>query len=203
MSVSLLVVEPGDRHAADGAVEQSAQCTDDHLAEAGCGVVSPVLPFTVQPGSQQAVEVRYRPESTNRIHMASVSISSNDPDQQLTSVDVEGFGRLTQADFNFGAIGPGRNRSISKIPTNNTGTDLEVTSIRSTSSQFSILFEITSLEPGTPRPQFFVRNGENFRLRVQFAPTSFGLKSGLVRITTRGPGNPVFVLTMEGEGMTF
>ena len=164
-------------------------------------VVSPVLPFTVQPGSQQTVEVRYRPENTHRIHMASLSISSNDPDQQLTSVELEGFGRQTRADFDFGAIVPGQTRSISTFPTNNTGTDLEVTSIRSTSNQFKIVFGTTPLAPGTPRTPFFVRNGENFQLKVLFAPTSFGVKIGEVRLTTRGPGNPSFVLTLEGEGL--
>lgn len=174
-----------------------AMTTDDRQFEA----ISPALPFTVQPGSQQTVQVRYRPENTNRVHMASLSISSNDPDQQLTSVEMEGFGRLDRADFNFGGVVPGRTRAISTFLTNNSGTDLEVTSIRSTSNQFKIVIGSTAISPGTPRTPFRVNSGENFLLKVLFAPTSFGVKTGLVRITTRGPGNPVFVLTLEGEGL--
>ncbi len=90
---------------------------------------------------------------------------------------------------------------MTKILTNNSGNDIEVTSIVSTRSPFSIVFSSGPLVPGTPRPPFLLRNRETISLRVRFVPVSARAESGLIRARTRGPNGPVFIFTAEGEGI--
>jgi len=165
------------------------------------GVVSPALPFTVPPGAKQDVEVRYLPTDTNLVSMAALSISSNDPNQQLASVSVEGFGRLTLADFNFGSVAIGTERTLTKVLANRTGNDLEIMSITSSGNiQFSIIFATGIFVPGTPRPPFLLRAGQTVSLRARFLPVNGSVSRGQIRARSRGNG-PVFVFTMEGQGV--
>jgi photosystem II stability/assembly factor-like uncharacterized protein len=149
----------------------------------------------VLPGSMVEITVRFTPTSAGT-KAGTITITSNDPDEPTTPVSVQGIGVQTVPDIrvvptalNFGSVNVGQS-SDKKLQIHNDGNALlHVTSITSTSSMFMVL------------NSFSVPPGGMVEVTVRFAPTSAGVKTGTITITSDDPDEPTTPVSVQGIGI--
>ncbi len=154
--------------------------------------------FTLAPAGSRNLIVRFTPTSAGA-KSASLSISSNDPDENPLVVSLSGTGTVPDissnpASWNYGAVNIG-NRSDKTFTIKNEGTaNLSVTATTLTgtnASEFSIPSGggAFTLAPSATRD-----------IVVRFGPTSAGSKSASLSISSNDPDENPFLIMLSGTG---
>jgi hypothetical protein len=159
-------------------------------------VVSPAGPFTVGPGGQQPVTVRFSP-ATADAQSGELSLTSNDPDAATVTVPLQGVGRgvpnisVTPTLLNFGDVVLGQ--SVTReLTVHNTGTtDLDVTSIR-------IPYPGLNFSVDPPPGSFTVAPGGQRNVTVRFSPTWTGSYGHVLYIASNDPDAATVTVQLQG-----
>jgi hypothetical protein len=154
-------------------------------------------PFTLAPGVTHNLDVLFAPASAG-IRTAIVRLTSNDQDEATTDLAVGGTGimppdiEVTPTEHNFGEVVVGLSRSRMFAITNSGGADLQVTATSfggGDASEFAV---------GQGAAPFTVASGATHNLEIRLAPTSEGLKTTTLRITTDDPDEGAVDVPLNG-----
>jgi hypothetical protein len=159
-------------------------------------VNSPTGSFNVAAGASAIVSVRFAPNSSGA-KTGTLSINSNDPSRGRVDVAMTGTGlapviEVAPPSLNFGNVGVGESLSL-RLTVRNTGNaPLNISSITSSDSQFTISLLTTS---------FALPANTSVNISVRFAPTSAGAKTGTLSINSNDPTRPRVDAPMTGTGL--
>jgi hypothetical protein len=152
--------------------------------------------FTVAPGSQHSVTVRFSPTAEGA-QSGQLGITSNDPDPAPFPLTVQGTGKgvpniaVDQSILNFGSVCIGQS-ATQGLTVRNTGTStLSVTDINIT-NRFSVV---------APAVPFSVApNASPVTVTIRFSPNSLDAQGGL-SIFSNDPDTAVASLQLRGTGI--
>ena len=160
-------------------------------------VVSPAVPFTVAPNGQRPVTVRFSP-TTVGVQSGVLSIASNQPDAATIPIPLQGAGlgvpniSVAPAQLDFGNVSIGQS-TTRELTVHNTGTAvLSVTNLSSPTPRFSV---VSPAVPFTVAP-----NGQR-PVTVRFSPTTVGVQSGVLSITSNDPDAATVAVPLPGVGV--
>ena len=173
---------------------------------------NPSSPFSIQsdgcsgksltPGSTCNIVIRFTP-SSEVLYSSNFGINSNDPDTPTVNVGISGKGQsppplpdisVSPLSINFGNIISGQSAQQS-ITIRNAGTAaLILNSISKPNSPFSIASNNCPLSPSS-----IAVNG-SCQITVRFAPTSVGVFSSSITISSNDPDTPSVSVTLTGKG---
>jgi hypothetical protein len=183
----LTVRNPGDVSLAVSSIASS---------NAQFSVISPAGAFNVAAGSSVTVNVRFAPNSAGA-KTGALSINSNDPNRPRVDVSLTGTGvapviEVTPSSLSFGNVATGESLSLNLTVRNIGNATLNLSSITSSDPQFTISLLTTT---------FALPANASVNLRVRFAPTSAGAKSGTLSINSDDPARPRVDVPMTGTGL--
>lgn len=162
-------------------------------------VIAPAFPQKIGPNDSLAVVVTFTPSAAS-VLTDQLTIVSDDPDEDewTLHVDVVGTGilvpdiALTKMRHDFGEVSIGH-FSDWELWVYNFGSDtLKLFNAVTDNDDFSILFP--------PFPQN-VLPGEHIHVVVSFTPTSEGLITGGLTLTSNDPDEGTLLVTLMGEGL--
>ena len=151
--------------------------------------------MAVPPGDSRTVEVDFTPSSAGLI-AGTLTIVSDDPEHPAVDVPLEGEGvgstQIAVSDtlLAFGGVCVGVATWRSFVVTNDGLCPLMVSSISTNNGDFSV--DITS---------FTLPPGDTQLVSAEFTPSSVGLITGTLTITSNDPDHPTLEITLEGEGL--
>ena len=187
------------RNAGGGALTVSSINID----KAQFAVTSPSAPFTVAPGAQRMVTLRFQPTAAGRV-TAAVLIGSDDPANPTVTIPVVGNGvggssaaslSVSTTSLAFGSVNQGQSADLSLTFSNSGGGDLTVSAITSSDPQFSTVF--AGSPSGTP---FTLGAGEQLTISVRFQPSSAGTHNATLSVSSSDPASPTVNISLTGEG---
>jgi hypothetical protein len=152
---------------------------------------------TLAAGSTKVIAVRFSPSATGPI-AATLSIASNDPDENPFGIDLSGIGVVpdisaTPNPLAFGNINVGAN-SEQTLTINNTGTG--TLNISSTAISGSGSFTIQSGSGSSSVPAGGTRS-----IVIRFSPTATGEVTGNLVLASNDPDSPTFNINLTGTGI--
>ncbi len=159
-------------------------------------IPSPTFPQTISPAGSLEVTVRYRPSAQGPL-TATLTIASNDPDENSIPITVTGAGvaaiiQLSALSHNYGEIEVGTSEGW-LLSVFNTGTsDLTVNSVSSDNPEFSVSF------PAFPRT---ISPGGVLEMIVSFLPTTVGDRDGQLSIMSNDPFTAATSVSLTGIGV--
>ena len=174
-----------------------------NIDSARFAVTSPSAPFTVAPGGQQTVTVRFQPATAGRV-TAAVLIGSDDPVNTTETIPVVGNGvggssagslSVSTASLAFGSVSVGESAELSLTLSNGGGADLTVNAITSSDPQFSTVF--AGSPSGTP---FTLGAGSQLTISVRFQPSSPGTHNATLSVSSSDSASPIVNISLTGEG---
>jgi len=150
----------------------------------------------VAPASQIAVTVTFTPSSLGE-KTAILSIISDDPDEPVLHVSLEGKGievlkpdiRVSPHDINFGDVKEEQSSQMPLVVYNDGNTVLQIYGIISDNPQFTV----SGFSNVNPASQITVT--------ATFTPSSTGKKTGIISIVGNDPDEPVVQVQVEGTGV--
>ncbi len=165
-------------------------------------VIASALPLTLAPGDSTTQLVQFDPE-TPGTKSASLRVVSNDPDQELLVLPLAGLAmqpsspalEFRPSALDFGAIPVFANTRESVFWCNRGSEPLEVEEIVLLGPD-AAHFSVTG--PGGP---FQVAAGDSVETRVTFGPTTLGVKTASLRITSNDPGGQFASVALTGRAL--
>ncbi len=162
------------------------------------------------PSGSTPMVVRYNPTAFGN-HTATLRITSNDPDEGTFDIELTGTGQAAEIGVlgdggaaiadngtqQFGNVSVSDNRKIT-FTIQNTG-NIALTPVSFSWPNGSGDFDLVS--PPSPSNSVAITNGTT-QFAVNFSPTSGGLKTAVLRITTNDPDEGTYDITMSGSGNT-
>jgi len=150
--------------------------------------------FTVQPGGSKDVEVKFMPSATGP-ESATLTIVSNDRDRPVLKVSLMGTGiapkiSISAKSHDFGSVPVGSSASWDLTVSNLGNAILSVSSVSSSSSEFTLLPVSFDVQPGGSRD-----------VTVTFKPSSRGPKAAVLTILSDDPDEPELTVNLEGVGL--
>jgi alpha-tubulin suppressor-like RCC1 family protein len=152
--------------------------------------------LAVPPGDSRTVEVDLTPSSTGLI-TGTLTILSDDPEHSVIEVTLEGEGvsssQIAVSDtlLAFGQVCIGFAFEPLPLFVASEGLcPLVVSNISTDNSDFSVYPTSFTLPPGDTQ-----------QVGVEFAPSSAGLITGTLTITSNDPDHPTLEIALEGEGL--
>jgi hypothetical protein len=151
----------------------------------------------VGPSSNITVKVNFEPVSQG-VKTGTLSIITNDLDEPVLIVALQGTGtltpvpdiRLSTSSLDFGEVQLNNSLDKSFQIFNDGGASLQISSITSSSSHFSILPYNSNVGPGA-----------YINVTVRFAPLSTGTKVGNVTVKSNDPDESTKILSVQGRGV--
>jgi hypothetical protein len=141
-------------------------------------VISPVFPLTLAGGQQAGLSISFTPTSAGK---ASAVITfpiagSTTPITLAVSATAAGPGALapSPSSISFGNVVTGQRLSETEVFTNTGGSDITVSQVTITGSQFQL---------SGPEVPFTLAAGQSASCSVTFAPTAAGSASGNISVT--------------------
>jgi hypothetical protein len=163
----------------------------------------PTLPRVVNPGTGFTFNISFRPVTAGPL-LARLTISSDDPDEPITTVTVVGKGigpeiRVAPSVIDFGDQLINSMSSNSDVVVRNAHPTCKLTVSRvalegATSGEFT-LTPVSSL-PKTLNPE------ETFLFGASFRPTSIGVKATRITIANDDPSAGASYVALGGRGVT-
>ena len=166
-------------------------------------VVSPPTPFTVPPGAQRMITLRFQPTAVGRVD-ASALIGSDDPLNPAVTIPLLGHGvggasagslSVSTTSLAFGSVNLGQSADLSLTLSNTGGADLTVNAITSSDPRFSAVF--AGSPSGTP---FTLDAGAELTLAVRFQPSSAGMHNATLSVSSNDTASPFVNISLSGEG---
>jgi hypothetical protein len=165
-------------------------------------VLSPSAPFLVEPGSSQAVTLRYMPTNEG-FDTATLEIASNDADEPTTAVSVDGTGipgapldpeiDVTPLTLDFGSLQIGGSASEVITVRNLGNADLTVSSVTLDSEgEFSL---------DAPTTPFSVEPGMTREISVGYTAVAEGSHTGSVVISSDDADESTVTIDLAGSGV--
>lgn len=154
----------------------------------------------IGPGGTRLISVRFQP-TTLGMKNASLSISSDDPDENPFEIPLTGTGEgqpdisVNRNTLSFGDVKVGATRRLDLIVTNTGLADLTVTSAAVTGIDAALFQVVPGLVPFTITP--LLRD----TIRVDFTPSSGGDKSGFLTVNSDDPDENTLLITLTGRGV--
>ena len=166
-------------------------------------VVSPSTPFTVAPGEQRMVTLRFEPTATGRVDALAL-IGSDDPLNPTVTIPLLGHGvggsvagslSLSTASLAFGSVSLGQSADLPLTLSNAGGADLTVNTITSSDPQFSTVF--AGSPSGTP---FTLGAGAQLTVAVRFQPSSADTHNATLSVSSSDTASPTVNISLTGVG---
>lgn len=178
----------------------SGPVTVSSASAGGAFRVVSAVPFSINPGGQHSVRVRYKPTSAG-VQTNSLSISSNDPSQPNASVPLraeaianpESTVSLLSATVDFGNVVVGQSTTASFQVGSLGPATLNVSKFQSGNAAYSVM---------SPALPFSVAPGQQQSVTVQFAPTSTGAQNAVLTLTTDDPDLTSVTINATGAGVS-
>ncbi len=157
--------------------------------------------FTVAPGATHNLDVRFAPTSAG-LKTASLRLTSNDQDEATFDVALNGTGIMppdidaAPSPYDYGDVLVGTTATRTFVITNLGGADLQVTAtslVGGDVGQFAI-----TVGGGS----FTLATGATRNLDVRFAPTSGGIKTTTLRLTSNDPDESPIDVVLSGTATT-
>ena len=153
--------------------------------------------ITIDPSSQITVDITFTPASVGD-QTATLNIISNDPDELLVQVDLEGKGIVTPVpdirvwppSIDFGNVVVGASQLKTLWIYNDGGGTLQISSITSNRSQFVALT--------TPD----VAPDSVAAVSIRFTPTFLGIRTGTLTIASNDPDESSITVSVSGKGVS-
>jgi hypothetical protein len=163
----------------------------------GFGVNGITTPKTIPAGQSVSVGLTFQPTVAGAAN-GTLSITSNDPANQTTTVSLTGTGSTAAAgqlqanptSVSFGTVGAGSNSTKTVVFTNTGTAAIQITTIAVSGAGFS------ANGIGTP---LILNPAGTATLNVVFAPTAGGSASGTVTVTTDQLHSPMMI-SLTGNG---
>lgn len=161
----------------------------------------PEQQWIVPPGEHVSFEVSYNPQ-TFEDNEAYIEVNSNDPDEPLVLVSLEGSGdapvmTLEPSEFDYGDISIGCDNEERITITNDGNMDLIIHSVVQMVTQPADIFmEFGSLPP----PPWVIAPGLSLDFLVSYVPTDIGSDESQIEILSNDPSNPEEVVMQYGDG---
>ena len=158
-------------------------------------------PFTVAPGATHNLDVQFSPTSAGP-KATTLRLTSDDPDENPFDVSLSGTGitppeiDVSPASQSYGNVLIGTNATRTVTIRNLGGADLQVSASTLTGGDAG-QFAIT--QGGAP---FTLGPGATRNLDVRFTPTSGGLKSTTLRLTSTDADESPLDVALSGTGTT-
>ena len=160
------------------------------------------LPLTLAQFETATFTVSFSPTGPGT-RTAIVEISSNDPANPTTSVDLSGVGigpniALSSVSKNFGNVLVGDASAPQSVTISNVGNgDLNVSSVSLTGTDAG-QFSLSGFSSGTISPP---PSGGSETVSITFSPTSTGAKTAILEITSDDPDTSTVEVTLAGTGV--
>jgi hypothetical protein len=173
-------------------------------ADFALGAGAPSVPFIVAGGGSVNVPVDYAPSGVGP-DSGTLEIASDDPDEPLIGVALDGTGEAATADpdidvsppsLDFGSVDVGTTATLTMTILNVGGSDLTVTQLK---RQGSGDFALGSSAPAVP---FTVPPGGAVDVPVDYAPSGAGSDSASLRIKSNDPDEQSVTVALSGSGQT-
>lgn len=161
----------------------------------------PEQQWIIPPGEHVSFEVAYTPE-TFESNGAYIEVHSNDPDEPLVTVSLEGYGdapvmTLEPLEFDYGDISIGCDNEERVTITNDGNMDLTVESVTQMVTQpVDIFMEFGSLPP----PPWVIPPGQSLDFLVSYIPSDVGMDESQIEIKSNDPHNPEETVIQYGDG---
>ncbi|MEK7397881.1 MAG: choice-of-anchor D domain-containing protein, partial [Candidatus Poribacteria bacterium] len=160
----------------------------------------------VSPNSIIVVTIRWTPTLIG-VKTAILRINSNDPDESLVLVNLQGNGfriptpdiNLSTTSINFGNVQVGQSLTKEFQIQNLGDALLQITSINSSNSQFVVTGMANLVPPSDGRTDVPV--GSSITISVKFTPLLAGSKVGVIAILSNDPDESNVTLIVQGEGI--
>ncbi|MGB9596120.1 MAG: choice-of-anchor D domain-containing protein, partial [Candidatus Poribacteria bacterium] len=142
------------------------------------------------------ISVRFSPILTG-LKTATLTITSNDPDEQTVTVSLQGRGyevpvpdiEIYPPSIDFGSVEIGKSLIKTFRIYNRGNALLQITSITSSNSQFTTINSATIL------------GGTSLLVQVSFAPISLGSKTATLTLVSNDPDESVTTVSLYGDGV--
>ena len=166
---------------------------------ANFAVTSPVFPQTLSSGQAIDAAIAFQPTSEGP-KAATVTIYSDDPDEQIMTVSLNGNGvliaeadiQLSEGSHGFGNVEVGSSADWTLTITNVGAMPLTISSVVSDRNDFTVV------SPAFPQ---ILGAGGNIDVVVNFTPLSVGVKSGQLTITSDDPDEGSVNVSLVGTGI--
>ncbi|MGQ9609334.1 MAG: choice-of-anchor D domain-containing protein [bacterium] len=150
----------------------------------------------VPPNQYITISIRFTP-LTAGLKTGTITIVSNDPDEPIKLVPVQGNGvdvpkpniRVSTTSIDFGNVELGKSSTKEFKIFNDGDALLSISSIISSNSQFSVL-NWSDVLPG-----------KAVTISVSFTPITLGLKIGIITINSNDPDEPTKTVSVQGSGI--
>ena len=160
--------------------------------------ISPALPFTINAGGSQNIDVRFTPATTG-VQQAVLSIASSSDPAHPISITLSGEGittpvpvvRLATQSLDCGSAPVGASADGTLSLSNPGSATLTVNDAKSSNPMFSVT---------APVPPFTVANHAQQSITVHFAPTATGAQSATLTLSTDDPSAPTVTVPLTGTG---
>jgi uncharacterized protein (TIGR03437 family) len=162
-------------------------------------VTGPSTPVAVPPGQGVDVTVRFSPSSAAPAS-GTLTILSADPVNPVLTVALKGTATsnsgpslaLSSPSISFGNVTVGQSSNRTFTISNSGTATLNVTSLN-TAAPFSVV---------SPIAPFTVQAGATSTVTTSFAPTTIGLQTGKLTISSNDPANSSVNVSLTGSGQT-
>ncbi|MGD1098213.1 MAG: choice-of-anchor D domain-containing protein [Bryobacteraceae bacterium] len=161
-------------------------------------VTGTTTPFTVGIGTFQLVNIQFAP-ITAGAQTGTLTIASNDPSNPSLTVSETGTGvgpptapmiSVTPTSLSFGTVASGQTADLTLSVINNGTAILNVSSITSTNTLFTVV---------SPTVPFSVGIGGTQAVDIRFSPTSTAAQTGTLTIVSNDPVNPSVGVSISGN----
>jgi len=157
--------------------------------------------YTIPGGELLDFTIEYEPK-TFEANGAYIDIQSNDEDEPLSRVTIEGYGdapvmTVSPFDFDYGLISIGCDNEEHITIRNDGNMDLTINEIIQMVTQpVDIIMELGSL----PEAPWFLTPGQEIDFLVSYIPTNVGTDESEVVIRGSDPQTPEIITTQVGKG---
>lgn len=202
-------------HLVSGIEEESETFTVTNTGDEDLKILAPVLvsgnsryslqtdqtEYVIPGGELIEFELKYKPE-TFEANGAYIDIESNDEDESLSRITVEGYGdapvmSVSPLTFDYGTISIGCDNEERITVRNDGNMDLIITSMTQMVTQpVDILFELGSLPPAP----WILMPGQEIDFLVSYIPTDIGFDDSQITIQGNDPNLPEVISAQWGHG---
>jgi len=171
----------------------SIAVTKIRTSNSAIGVVNPSFPFTLAPGKNRKLQVRFKPSAKGSVSGNLTLLS--DASDPILDLAVHGFGVTgslitTPPHVSFGSVRVGSGKAQYETLNNLSSTSVTISAASISASDFSL---------GGLSSPLTLRVGESYTFKTVFRPKSSGSKTGTLTVVSNAADSPLKI-ALSGEG---